>query len=228
LILDLHVHSLFSGDSPVKPEEYARRMAEMRKEYDLAGFALMEHNHFITPEECDLDRLSRKYGLLIVAGVEVDTYWGHLLVYGMTKRLWERIQENGARKQEPLALSRLILEEGALAVPAHPFRGWIGMGERSRKLSGLCAVEALNGSNSEEENRSALRFAERHGLARIGGSDSHFTAELGRALTRFNSPVQSMEDVAAEIKAMRCEAITLEQAGKGPVQGGGKSSTLIK
>jgi len=214
LNLDLHVHSTFSGDSPVKPEEYAKRMAEIRQDYDLSGFALMEHNRFITAADCDLEEIGRAYGLTVLAGVEVDTYWGHLLVYGMTGRLWERIQENGARKQEPLSLSRLIEEEGALAVPAHPFRGWIGMGERSRQLSGLCAVETLNGSNTEAEDRAARDFAARAGIGCIGGSDGHFLAELGKGLTSFINPVRSMEDVVAEIRAGRCRALTLHEAFK--------------
>ena len=106
LNLDLHVHSKFSGDSPVEPHEYARTMKEMKEDYDLSGFVLMEHNHFIGPDECDLSEISKEHGLVILAGVEVDTYWGHLLVYGMTDSLWARIEETGARKQEPVALAK--------------------------------------------------------------------------------------------------------------------------
>ncbi len=212
LNLDLHLHSVFSGDSPVRPEEYARKMAGMRERYDLSGFALMEHNRFITSDDCDLERIGRDHGLVLLAGVEVDTYWGHLLVYGMTERLWERIRENGARKQEPRALALLIEEEGALAVPAHPFRGWIGMGERAGELHGLCAIETLNGSNSAAENRAAREFAKRAGLAGTGGSDGHFLAELGKGLTALERPVQSMAELVREIKAGRCRALELDAA----------------
>ena len=212
--LDLHVHSVFSGDSPVKPFEYARRIIEMRAEYDLSGFVLMEHNHFITKDECDLEGLSRECGLVILSGVEVDTYWGHLLVYGMTEPLWEKIQENGSRKQEPVALARAALEEGALCVPAQPFRGWIGMGERSRELEGICAVETINASDKENENAPAKRLAEKMGWAGTGGSDAHFPLELGKAMTGFSKPVGAMQDIIGEIKARRCRAITLEQARK--------------
>jgi len=213
LNLDLHVHSVYSGDSPVEPAEYARLMIEMRAEYDLSGFVLMEHNHFITREECDLEKLSKEHGLVILSGVEVDTYWGHLLVYNMTESLWSKIQENNARKQEPVALAKLAAEEGAVCVPAHPFRFFIGMGERCRELEGISAVETLNGSNSEQENRQAVRLAARTGWGATGGSDAHFKAELGKALTRFQNPIRSMDDLAREIKAGRCEALTLEDVG---------------
>jgi len=219
LNLDLHVHSVFSGDSPVSPEEYARRMKELQVDYDVSGFVLMEHNHFITPEECNLPKIARKYDLVILSGVEVDTHWGHLLVYGMTEGLWAKIQSNGLRKQEPLALARLIEAEGAVSVPAHPFRFFIGMGERCRELSGVRAVETLNGSNSEQENGFAVRLALKMGWAATGGSDSHFPAELGKSLTRFPNPISFMDDMIRELKAGACQALFLEEARKRKAHG---------
>jgi predicted metal-dependent phosphoesterase TrpH len=212
--LDLHVHSVFSGDSPVKPFEYARRLVEMQSEYEIDGFVLMEHNFFITRAKCDLEELSREHGLVILSGVEVDTHWGHLLVYGMTERLWAEIQENGSRKQEPVALARAAAREGALCVPAHPFRWFIGMGERSRELEGICAVETINASDKESENAPAGWLAHKMGWAGTGGSDAHFPLELGKAMTCFEKPVLTMQDIILEIKARRCRAVTLDQARK--------------
>lgn len=210
--LDLHVHSIFSGDSPVPPEDYARRMVELRAEYELDGFALMEHNFWVRPEVCDLAALSDRYGLTILAGVEADTYWGHLLIYGVTDRLWKELAGNGKKKQEPRWLAEAAEEEGAVVVPAHPFRFYIGMGERCRELTGVRAVEVINGSNTEDENRPAEKLAKKMGWAATGGSDSHFPAELGKALTRFERPIKTMQDLTAELKAGRCEATWLEEA----------------
>jgi len=211
MILDLHVHSVFSIDSPVRPEEYAQKLDAMRAEYAIDGFVLMEHNHMIAPEECDLDKIGREYGLVILAGVEADTYWGHLLVYGMTPGIWSRYRD--ARKQDPMAFAAELSEERVALVPAHPFRGgFIGMGERCRELPGVLAVEGINGSDSHEENASAMALAERAGFFTVGGSDAHFLAETGKGLTRFEREVRSMDEVVSEIKSGRCCALTLDQA----------------
>jgi len=97
-------------------------------------------------------------------------------------------------------------------VPAHPFRWFIGMGERSRELEGICAVESINASDKENENAPARRLAEKMGWAGTGGSDAHFPLELGKAMTGFENPVGTMQDIIQEIKARRCRAVTLEQA----------------
>ena len=214
MILDLHVHSVYSVDSPVRPEEYARRMVELRADYDLSGFVLMEHNYLLKKKECDLYELSREYGLVILAGVEVDTFWGHLLVYGMPKGLWLKIEDSGTRKQEPVKLAREVEAEDGALVPAHPFRGFIGAGVRCKNLPGVRAIETLNGANSEEENDAAIKYAAKEGLAATGGSDAHFLGELGNALTRFSSPIRDMQGLTREIRAGRCQAITLEEAKK--------------
>lgn len=214
MILDLHVHSIFSVDSPVKPEDYARRMVELRAEYDVDGFALMEHNLLVTKEECDLEALSNEYGLVILGGVEIDTHWGHLLVFGMTEGVWKKIQENGARKQEPMELARAIADGGGVLVPAHPFRGWIGTGERCAQLPGVSIIEAINGANSEEENAPAIKLAQKRGYSTTGGSDAHFVGELGNAMTRLSAPVQNMEELVTQLKAGRCEAVTLDEVRK--------------
>jgi predicted metal-dependent phosphoesterase TrpH len=212
LILDLHVHSVFSGDSPVTPEQYCERMAEMRQEYDLDGFVLMEHNRLVTRADCELAALSEKYGLTVLAGVEVDTYWGHVLAYGMTEAFWETLMKNGARKQEPTGFARQALAEGVLLAPSHPFRGWIGTGEMCRAMEGVRTVEVINGSDTDEENDAAGRFAEKMGWTGIGGSDAHFLGELGKGLTRFERSIKNMAELTEELKAGRCAPLRLDQA----------------
>ena len=211
MILDLHVHSIFSLDSPTTIETYARRMVELRQDHRLDGFVLMEHNRLLTPADCDLEALGRQYELVILAGVEADTYWGHMLVYGLPPEEWDRARANGARKQEPKSFCERAAAAGAVVVPAHPFRGWLGAGEMAATLPGVTAAEALNGSNSDDENRAAMDFVARHGFTATGGSDAHFPAELGQALTEFEGEVRDLDALVTEIKAGRCRARRLEE-----------------
>jgi predicted metal-dependent phosphoesterase TrpH len=215
LILDLHVHSLYSFDSPVTPAEYAARVVELRRDYAVDGFVLMEHNQMVGPERCDLAAIARAHEVVILAGIEVDTYWGHLLVYGITRERWAQIEARGKRKQEPKALAAELAAAGGMAmVPSHPFRYPIGLREHCLNLPGIRAIEGLNGDNDPAENDAALHFARQHGLATTGGSDAHFVAQLGSALTRFPGPVRTMAELVDALHAGRFEAITLEQARK--------------
>lgn len=202
MILDLHVHSRFSGDSPVDPAEYADKIEELRRDRNIDGFVLMEHNHLVTPDEYDLEGLARERGMVILAGVEVDTFWGHVLVYGMDPAFWNRIKQN--RKQEPLSFAREVESRGGMAlIPSHPFRGFIGVGERAARLAGVSAVEGINGSNDPEENEGAINFAQRMGYSMTGGSDAHFVAELGKAVTVFEREVMTMADLVKELESGR-------------------------
>lgn len=211
MILDLHVHSVYSGDSPVTPEEYAEKMNELRTEYMVDGFALMEHNT-IASAECDLSSLSKKHDLVILAGVEADTMWGHVLAYGMTPELWKKMSGEPNRKIEPISFAEKALENGVLLVPSHPFRGWIGLGARCADLPGIKAVEGLNGSDSDQENMAAMSLAKKLGISATGGSDAHFLPELGSGLTVFESDIRTMDDLVREISAGRCRPAKLEEA----------------
>ena len=215
MILDLHVHSVFSLDSPTTAETYARRMTELRQDHHLDGFVLMEHNRLLTAADLDLPALARQYDLVILTGIEADTFWGHMLVFGLPPAEWDAIRANGARKQEPMEFCRRAAAAGAVVVPAHPFRGWLGAGEMAATLPGVTAIEGLNGSNSDDENRAAMDFVARHGFAATGGSDSHFVGELGNALTEFEREVSDMAGLVAEIKAGRCRPRRLAEVKRG-------------
>ncbi|MFO8056937.1 MAG: PHP domain-containing protein [bacterium] len=218
MILDLHVHSTFSQDSPVTVEEYAAKAAELCRDFHLDGFVLMEHNYLVGPSDCDLKAIGQKYGLVVLAGVEIDTYWGHMLVYGINRDLWTRLQEGlrpGFHKVDPEVLANSVEHEKDMAlVPAHPYRFFIGAGDKCTALPGIFAIEVLNGANEDQENQAALDLARKTGWAMTGGSDAHFLPELGSCLTEFARPVSSMPELAAEIKAGRCRPLTREEARK--------------
>ncbi len=219
MIFDLHVHSTFSRDSPVTVEEYAQKTVELKSRFPIHGFVLMEHNYLVEPAECDLAALGEKYGILILAGIEIDTYWGHMLVYGIGGELWTRIKQGlrpGSKKTDPQLLAESVkMEKDMLMVPAHPYRFFIGPGERCASLPGVGALEVLNGANEDVENYAALELAMRKGLTMTGGSDAHFLPELGKCLTGFEKQIGSMPELVAEIKAGRCRALTGEQVVKG-------------
>ena len=198
MLLDLHVHSTFSLDSPTPPEEYAARASEL----GLQGLVFTEHKRLVI--DFDFAGLGQKYRLLILHGVEAETFWGHLLIYGITPALAQAF--DFSRRLDPVSLAKAVFEAGGLVVPAHIFRPYISLGFRSLDLPGVCAVETLNGGNTEGENRFAVHWASQVGLFATGGSDAHFLSELGSCLTRLENSVNSMAGLIAEIRAGRCQA----------------------
>ena len=72
-------------------------------------------------------------------------------------------------------------EQGRVAIAAHPYRFWSGLGEKNTLEGKFDAVEILNGRSFKKDNMKAKRLSERMGVPGTGGSDAHFPYELGKA-----------------------------------------------
>ena len=83
MLLDLHTHSIKSDDGRAKVENYCQWIKA--KELPLDGFVLTEHRQF--DDESDYSALAEKFGLCILKASEVETEYGHVLVYGVTPEL---------------------------------------------------------------------------------------------------------------------------------------------
>ncbi len=202
-VLDLHVHSLFSVDSPVAPEQYAAHLAGLRQRFRIDGMVFCEHRKLAA--DFDYQALAEKYGIKIMAGVEAETRWGHILVYCADLN-WLRAV-NFEQKLDPVELAREVELHGGITVPAHPFRGMISLGDHIQELPHLCALEVINGGNLPEENLWALNLAQKLGLSKVGGSDAHFLDELGLGATEFEAEINTLEELVREIKSGRVRAV---------------------
>jgi len=207
-VLDLHVHSRFSLDSPVAPEQYLEALVELRKTHRINGLAFCEHRTFAAHQ--GLKSLAGKYGLIMLAGVEAETRWGHILLFCPDIDWLGSI--DFSRKFEALEFIAELDKRQGIAIPAHPFRGMMSLRDNVRKVPGLHALEAINGGNLPEENFFARLLAEELGLAQVGGSDAHFLNELGRGLTEFEAEIASIDEMIQEIKARRVRPLYLAEA----------------
>ncbi len=208
MILDLHTHSIASDDGRAKVENYCQWIR--RKELPLDGFVLTEHRQF--DEASDYRALEDRFGLLILKASEVETEYGHVLVFGVNEDL--RAAFDFARIDNPLAT---VLAEakrcGAVAAPCHPGRPKVGLcahWETRGPVEGVEIVEILNGGSREGENEQAMAYAEKHGWHGIGGSDSHIVSHIGRYATRFEDPIENMDDLVSALQRGRARAIRPE------------------
>ena len=78
MILDLHTHSVVSDDGRAKVGNYCQWIR--KRELPLDGFVLTEHRQF--DERSDYSALAGEYGLVILKASEVETDYGHVLVFG--------------------------------------------------------------------------------------------------------------------------------------------------
>jgi predicted metal-dependent phosphoesterase TrpH len=205
VILDLHTHSIASDDGRAKVENYCQWI--QRKSLPLDGFVLTEHRQF--DDASDYRSLEDQFGLLILKASEVETEYGHVLVYGVNDDL--RAAFDFARVDNALAT---VLEEskrcGAVAVPCHPGRPKVGLcahWEDLGPVESVHTVETLNGGSREGENELALQYAEQNGWKCIGGSDSHIVSHIGRYATRFEDKLENIDDLVAALQCGRFDAI---------------------
>ncbi len=204
MILDLHSHSIASDDGRAKVENYCQWIT--RRAIPLDGFVLTEHRQY--DFQSDYRALEDRFGLLILKASEVETEYGHVLVFGVNEDL--RAAFDFARVDNRLADVLLHARRcGAVAVPCHPGRPKVGLcahWETRGPVAGVEIVETLNGGSREGENELALRYADAQGWRRIGGSDSHIVSHIGRCATRFEGSFQGIDGLVAALASGRFDA----------------------
>jgi len=208
LILDLHTHSIKSDDGRAKVENYCQWIRS--KELPIDGFVLTEHRQH--DFDSDYSSLAEKHGLVILKGSEVETEYGHVLVFGVTEPLTRAFDFSSIK----LCLENVIETceaHGAVAVPCHPGRPRVGMFAHTEELgvpNGVKIVEIFNGGSRDNEDQIAIDNAEDLGYRGIGGSDSHIVSHIGRCGTAFTNDIHEMADLVSALQAGEFKAISFK------------------
>ncbi len=202
--IDLHVHSLLSGDNLADPEECIARAIAL----GLQGLAFTEHYSYAASET--LEPLIERYRdrILVLRAVEYSVAEGHCLVFGVdTDRLG--LQYAPAEK-----LVREVNLMGGVVIPSHPYRGGSGLGDLILTLSGIAAIEGHNGCNSHVFNQRAIQAAQRLRLPVTGGSDAHEPGEVGTCYTVFPERVTA-DNFIGLLTAGRYTAVDTRKVSRG-------------
>src|SRR2546426_830116 len=123
----------------------------------------------------DCRALEDRYGFLVLTAAEVETDYGHVLVYGVNEGILARFDFRNVR----LPAQELIGEVarlGGIALPCHPGRPTVGLCahyETKPPLHGVVAVEAVNGGSRKGEDERVEELIRRHGYPAHRGSDPH-------------------------------------------------------
>ncbi|HVS34631.1 MAG TPA: PHP domain-containing protein [Gemmataceae bacterium] len=194
---DLHMHTTrHSPDSQMDPFVLCRRAREI----GLDGVVITEHDWLWT--EPELEELREKQpDLVVLAGVEVSTYEGHFLAYGVTNPF---AVPHGIRVAE---LCREVHAQGGAVVAAHPFRWRQPFAEiLEREKPDLDGLELMTKNMDADCRRRAAAVQARLPLAGLGSSDAHHEDSLGFCYTEFPDGTRTMTDLVKAIRGRRTSA----------------------
>ena len=185
---DLHVHTTYSSDSIITPEE----LVFYAKKRGLNAVAVTDHNQV----EGAL-KISKEADFLIIPGIEVSSLHGHIVGLNVNALIPRDLSADETVDR--------IHEAGGIAIACHPFalfKGSIGS-YASEKFD---AVEAINASAFpfSRATRKAHQLAERLKLPKVAGTDAHFAPVIGQAYTLIDSEA-NIEAIIKAITAGRCE-----------------------
>src|SRR6185295_10237208 len=119
MILDLHSHSDASEDSRAPLETYLKWLQRKRDLLPIDGIVLTEHRQW--DPTADYRDLEDRYGILILRGAEVETDYGHILVYGVNDDITRRFDFTNVRLSAQEVVSE-VARMGGVAAPCHPGR----------------------------------------------------------------------------------------------------------
>jgi len=168
--VDMHSHTMWSGDSTTTPEE----LVEGIEAAGIDVLCITDHNALRGAEELQ-DRLPCR----VVLGEEVKTYVGEIIGLFLTERIPGSLP--------PVEVCERIRAQGGIVYIPHPFDPMrnclqepvlVDLVERGL----VDAIETWNGKTSLVHlQRRAAEFAAEVGLPGGGGSDAHVAEAIGAA-----------------------------------------------
>ena len=217
MYLDMHSHSVSSDDSRATVEQYLKWIQVLRKRgHVVDGIVLTEHRKF--DYDKDYSALANQYDVVVLKGSELDTRYGHVLVYGVTEPLTKDI-DFGNVAMDTRELLKAARQHGAYAVPAHPGRFGIGLTEyiqQGETFDDVHIVERLNGGSRKGENERAWELCDDKGYLGVGGSDAHLTSHICTCLTRCEAKISNEADLVEALLSEQFQPVWLEDTTNNP------------
>jgi len=205
---DLHIHTNYSGDNGQRLEEIFREAERI----GLGAVGIADHN---TIEGAMKAMKMAPEGLIVVPAIEITSSDGHILAYNV-----ERDVPRGRSVAETIDIIHSL---GGIAVAAHPFRIWSGLGSKEVRRNKFDAVEVLNARNTDGGNRKSRKLARSLDLPITAGSDAHKPSDIGEAILLFLDDCQTVEDLIQAIMDKKVKAQGSGRSTKGTVSYGSKS-----
>ena len=196
MLIDLHCHTFpRSADSSLGVDD----LIDLARAGGLDGICLTEHDRLWPADK--IAALRERHNFVVLRAMEVTTELGHVLVFGLDRE--------PAGMFFAATLRKAVDAAGGVMALAHPARSGMPRVEVDTLVRLFDTVEALNGSDGPEQNRSAGALTAHLALPGIGGSDCHSPNETATAATRFSAPVCDEAGLVSALKAGAYHAVTL-------------------
>lgn len=186
LMFDLHVHSSYSSDAKGEIGEIIR----VAKRRGLRGIAIVDHNEMRGALKA-YEMAKGMNDFVVLRGMEVSSRDGHVIALAIDRPI-----ERDLSVEETV---ERIRDLAGIAIAAHPYRFWSGLGEKNVTSVKFQGIEAHNGRSLQGQNMMAEALARRIDAAITGGSDAHLPEEVGRAVTVFQGDAESEESAVVQI-----------------------------
>lgn len=186
--VDLHSHTMWSGDSTTTPEEIVQAVEES----GIDVLCITDHNAIKGAVQ-----LSGQLPCRVVVGEELKTHAGELIGLFLTEHLPFGLA--------PREAAEAIRAQGGVVYVPHPFdpmrKNLSEAALDDLTAAGLIdAIEVINAKTSLRSlNDRAAQYAQQHGLLAGAGSDAHVPNALGAAYVEmpdFDSPKEFLAALA--------------------------------
>jgi hypothetical protein len=181
----------YSNDSHISLDDILTKAKEM----GLDGVCITNHdNNFIRNE---VNFYKEKYGITVIAGAEILTRQGDVLVF-----VDEPLHIEDSKIDADELLDYVNYKNG-VGISAHPFRNNNrGLGSFIRNISNkLSAIESFNGSTLSYHNLYGFAMAKELNIPSTGGSDAHVLDNVGKFATYFKDKIRDEIDFIDAIKS---------------------------
>lgn len=190
--VDLHIHTVFGKDSAIAPEE----LVPAARRAGMDAVCVTEHHSFDL--SAPFEKISQETGFPIFRGMEYKANEGHLLVFGVN------MGRADMPPQMPMQqVIKWVDQRGGIGIPAHPYQPDMfgkSLSDRMLEIEGIQAIEGINASASDNQNKKADQAAKKMGWQQIGGSDAHGIHGIGRAYTVFPQAIATTKMLVEALK----------------------------
>ena len=185
---DLHVHTTYSRDSIITPEE----LVSYAKKRGLNAVAVTDHNQVEGAR-----KIAKETDFLIIPGTEVSSLQGHIIGLNINEIIPRDLNSDETVDRIHMA--------GGVAIACHPYsllKGSIGRYVTAK----FDAVETINASSFPFSSASlkAEKLADRLHLPQVAGTDAHYGPVIGCAYTVIDSEL-NVEAILEAIVKGRCK-----------------------
>jgi predicted metal-dependent phosphoesterase TrpH len=185
---DLHVHTTYSADSLITPED----LVFYAKKRGLNAVAVTDHN---TLEGAY--KIAKETDFLVIPGMEVSSADGHIVALN--------VKELIPKGYSAVETVERIHRAGGVAIACHPyvyFKGCL----RNNVCGAFDAIEVINARAIPFKSsvKKAQEAAERFDLSWVAGTDSHYGPQIGFAYTEIEAEEATVDAIAKAIVEGNC------------------------